>query len=428
MRIVTADTLTAAAALRRAPGGSRSNGNSNGKGKGEKNVAVLNMASPLRAGGGLLNGSTAQEELLCLRTTLYPSLRDEFYRLPELGVVWTPDVLVYRDGEGKEIPKADRWWVDVVSAGMLRFPEVDGEDAGARSASEEDSEDSDDEGNTGGAVYSNLGDRGIVEAKMTAVLRVLLAKGAERIVLGAWGCGAYKNPVGEIARAWRKVLMAEQEEQRGRRRPSSKGGNTKVSSPETWDTLEEVVFAIPEQRLAEQFAKAFGPDLEIEEDAEDLEVDVADAELEASKEELELETKIAELEGQMQKVMNPGLKNRLGNVLQGLNNRLDQRTNTNGGPARATKVETQMVKPEPQMAKTATQTAKATTQMAKAATQKPIAGKSASKNGRLGGSDDLFKGDHFFADDAFVNEDPFFDDNFFDKGFFTSNDQKKTKR
>lgn len=51
----------------------------------EARVGILNMASPLSPGGGFLNGSAAQEESLCMRATLLPSLRDEFYRLPELG-------------------------------------------------------------------------------------------------------------------------------------------------------------------------------------------------------------------------------------------------------------------------------------------------------------------------------------------------------
>src|ERR1700753_4284550 len=52
------------------------------------NVAVLNMASPLRPGGGVLNGASSQEESLCSRTTLLPSLRESWYRLTEYGGIW----------------------------------------------------------------------------------------------------------------------------------------------------------------------------------------------------------------------------------------------------------------------------------------------------------------------------------------------------
>ena len=87
------------------------------------------MASPLRPGGGVLTGATSQEEFLCARTTLLPSLRESFYRLPEIGAVFTHDVLVFRGSgsladAGQELGPGERFWVDVVSAGMLRFPEL----------------------------------------------------------------------------------------------------------------------------------------------------------------------------------------------------------------------------------------------------------------------------------------------------------------
>jgi hypothetical protein len=65
-------------------------------------IAVLSMASPLRPGGGVLIGATSQEESLCIRSTLFPSLRHEFHRLPENALVYTSDVLVFRAQDTKE--------------------------------------------------------------------------------------------------------------------------------------------------------------------------------------------------------------------------------------------------------------------------------------------------------------------------------------
>ncbi len=100
------------------------------------------MASPLRPGGGVLSGATSQEESLCARTTLLPSLRDDFYRLPEVGAVYTPDVLVFgrwdadgsgADAVGEEMARRAWFYVDVVSAAMLRFPDVvDGDGDGEK--------------------------------------------------------------------------------------------------------------------------------------------------------------------------------------------------------------------------------------------------------------------------------------------------------
>ncbi len=204
-----ADTLAAAALL-------------------EPRVAVLSMASPLRPGGGVLTGATSQEESLCSRTTLYPSLREEFYRLPEVGGIYTPDVLVFRGLAGEELPKKDRFYVDVITAAMLRFPDVDGTGQGARYAEEKDRE--------------------VVVSKMRAVVRILMAKGVERVVLGAWGCGAYGNPVGEIARAWKRVLL---------------GGQGRNKQPEGHKGLV-VVFAIKDPRLADEFCQHFGEGVKVE--------------------------------------------------------------------------------------------------------------------------------------------------------------------
>ncbi|KAF3053861.1 hypothetical protein E8E11_011286 [Didymella keratinophila] len=121
IKVITTDSLTAAQNLKSTLNPSKKS----------PNVCILNMASPLRPGGGVLAGATSQEEFLCARTTLLPSLKESFYRLPELGGVFTRDVLVFRTsgplGESSgELGNAERFFVDVVSAGILRFPDLEG--------------------------------------------------------------------------------------------------------------------------------------------------------------------------------------------------------------------------------------------------------------------------------------------------------------
>ncbi|KAI0114378.1 hypothetical protein GGR51DRAFT_556237 [Nemania sp. FL0031] len=289
IRLCVADTLTAAHSLlhpEAPPPGTADVVKALGK------VGILNMASPLSPGGGFLNGATSQEESLCMRTTLLPALRDEFYRLPELGVIYTPDVLVFRsssssssspsshysqsrqsaeneteigltgggggssstsilpDGDHDILPKSDRWFVDVASAAMLRLPET------------EDGR------------YANAADREWAARKMRAVLRVFATRGCSRIILGAWGCGAYGNPVCEVAAAWRRVLcpgfprVGERgaTAARGEGKEDATGKDKKKSrareNKEDWGAfIDEVVFAIKDASLAAAFSRAFGEDL-----------------------------------------------------------------------------------------------------------------------------------------------------------------------
>ncbi|KAL7793802.1 hypothetical protein V8C37DRAFT_78003 [Trichoderma ceciliae] len=191
-------------------------------------VAVLNMASPLRPGGGVLSGATSQEEWLCSRTTLYPSLREEFYRLPEVGAVYTPDVLVCKmwDAGASDLASTDQFFVDVVTAAMLRLPDVE-------------------RNQDGEMAYSEQKDQDMVLRKMRCVMRILTSRRVNRVVLGAWGCGAYGNPVEEVARAWRRVLLG----------PKAK----KIGTSEVYDDVE-IVFAIKDQAMTRHFAEAFGPE------------------------------------------------------------------------------------------------------------------------------------------------------------------------
>jgi uncharacterized protein (TIGR02452 family) len=184
-------------------------------------TAILNMASPLRPGGGVLNGARAQEESLCLRSTLYASLHDTFYRLPELSAVYSPDVLVFRSSDNADLPKKDWFYVDVISAAALRFPDTvvrekegDGGEVVREKAYESDSQ------------------REAMTCRVRTIVQAAAQNGVSHLVLGALGCGAYGNPPGEVARIYKRVLCGD------RRR----AGITVEGSG-----IEEIVFAISEE-------------------------------------------------------------------------------------------------------------------------------------------------------------------------------------
>jgi len=252
-------------------------------------VGVLNMASMLAPGGGFVNGASGQEASLCMCTTLLPSLSDEFYPLPEIGAVYTPDVLVFRDDHGEDLEKKNRWFVDCVSGGTLRFPSVTVDET------------------TGRGSYTNGKDRDLVLENMRAAMRIFQAKKVSRVVLGAWGCGALGHPVGEVATAWRKVLLG-----------SERARKNKKGKQEMWTGIETVMFAIKDTGLAEAFGQAFGDGLvQDEEDVgsevdDDLDDDTDAARLR------EMQEKIAEMQIRIQQAKSPELKAGLISILAGL--------------------------------------------------------------------------------------------------------------
>jgi len=268
------------------------------------NVCLLNMASPLRPGGGFTDGATSQEEFLCMRTTLYPSLWDDFYRLPEIGGVVTPDVLVFRDStpDAEDLGKRDRFFVDVITSAMIRFPETNTQ----REVNEEKG------GCTCGVSYCDR-DRDLVTRKMRAVLRMAQNQGVERLVLGAWGCGAYGNPVKEVAKIWKRVLCGT------------------ARKTEAWTGIKEIVFAITDRSMVKEFEKCFNdvlaPAAETVSPTSEtfpLEQVASNPEKEVSDQVDELVTKIQETEMQLDQVRNPRSKARLREVLDDLNKKLSQ--------------------------------------------------------------------------------------------------------
>jgi len=152
--------------------------------------AALNFASATTAGGGFLDGARAQEEYLARSSALYACLRgcrmyahhrgrqDPFY---DDFVIYSPDVPVFR-GDDSEL--LDEPWPCTI----LTSPAVHAH--GVRRY-----------------VPSRVGEiESVMRRRIARVLALAAGHRRRALVLGAWGCGAFGNDTGMVARLFRESL------------------------------------------------------------------------------------------------------------------------------------------------------------------------------------------------------------------------------
>ncbi len=169
-------------------------------------IAVMNFANAFHPGGGVKKGAGAQEECLCRTSTLYPLLyrrtlkRDFYDHHKALNTSKASDTLVYTEGviickTDEDIPKrmAKEDWVSVdiitIAAPDLR-----------------------DKSNiyapiVGDGTYMNNAELfGYHVRRAIHMLTCAAAKGADILVLGAFGCGAFQNDPEVVARAYKTAI------------------------------------------------------------------------------------------------------------------------------------------------------------------------------------------------------------------------------
>lgn len=154
-------------------------------------VAVLNFASARNPGGGYVRGAKAQEEALCRASALYETLLEapDYYEVHRAGkstfytdrVIHSPAVPVFRDDRGRllETPFPVAFLTSPApNAGTIRRqePERAHEIPGA------------------------------LARRAELVLEVAALHGHRRLVLGAWGCGVFRNEPAAVAEAFRELL------------------------------------------------------------------------------------------------------------------------------------------------------------------------------------------------------------------------------
>ena len=158
-------------------------------------IAVLNFASSTNPGGGVLSGSSAQEESLCRCSTLYPTLdqswlwdryyqknRDQYSYLNTDVCIYSPDIIICKSDDDylTRLDPKDFVTVDVITCAAPNLRH--------------------------GEEIDDIDLLGLHIQRAKHILHIAAANGAEIVILGAFGCGAFRNDPRIVAKAYSTAL------------------------------------------------------------------------------------------------------------------------------------------------------------------------------------------------------------------------------
>lgn len=167
-------------------------------------IAVLNFASATNPGGGVTHGSFAQEECLCRCSTLYNNLilkeaADKFYLPHRSGlsplhnddIIYTPGVVVFKSDDYKDYGTTKN--VNIITCAAPNLREVPKNEFNSENTT----------------VPATISDDDLLELhkqRGRKILSVAAANKNDYIVLGAFGCGAFRNDPKIVAEAYKQIL------------------------------------------------------------------------------------------------------------------------------------------------------------------------------------------------------------------------------
>ena len=162
--------------------------------KEQKKICVLNFANPITPGGGVRRGARAQEETLCLRSSLLYSLESQeavdYYHYNRScsfrgsdAMILSPYVSVFKDCNYNYLQEDFTVAVLTVAAPMVSPISHRLEDVTEKKM------------------------ENILRLRILSILSVAIYFGYDRLVLGAWGCGAFGNDARVISRLFKEVLQ-----------------------------------------------------------------------------------------------------------------------------------------------------------------------------------------------------------------------------
>lgn len=158
-------------------------------------VAVLNFANPHFPGGGVKNGAMAQEECLCRSSNLYLCLNaknvyEDYYlynrniknRFFSDRLIYTKNITVFKDDSDvpKLMPQSEWFNVDVITCAA---PYIANRKYTNKTAFKE-----------------------LFKSRIKNIFESAIDNDVDVLVLGAFGCGAFKNPPAVVAKAFHEVI------------------------------------------------------------------------------------------------------------------------------------------------------------------------------------------------------------------------------
>jgi len=165
-------------------------------------VCVLNFASATSPGGGVVisKGPSGQEECLCRASTLYKCINTEyvlkqFYIQQKNGnnlhnddIIYTPNVVVFKDDDNNLMDKKQWFSVDVISCAAPNIGKYQ-------------------KGESHTTSIDAIELMHIHEKRARRILDVAVHHNVDVLILGAFGCGAFGNPPDIVAEAYKKVIV-----------------------------------------------------------------------------------------------------------------------------------------------------------------------------------------------------------------------------
>jgi uncharacterized protein (TIGR02452 family) len=157
----------------------------------DSRIGVLNFASARNPGGGFLAGAQAQEESLARSSGLYHSLLQcpsyyHYHRVHRSGLysdrmIYSPHCPVFRRDDGALLEQA--YWVDFITAPAPNAGAVQ---------------------QNGPSLVPQI--EGVLRERASKLLGLAAHHGCEALVLGAWGCGVFRNDPATVAGIFREHL------------------------------------------------------------------------------------------------------------------------------------------------------------------------------------------------------------------------------